>query len=118
MPTEETQKGEIYFKTEDDKEYKKLGRGTVTEINYTEAENKPEEIKKLSLPQEVEVMFNIITKRYKHKRFKKLLMSKGVQRNAAEYCSRYFKRTQFILDLLSQKESSDKNDKRTKSYNK
>ena len=28
MPTEETQKGEIYFKTEDDKEYKKLGRCT------------------------------------------------------------------------------------------
>lgn len=100
MPTEETQKGEIYFKTEDDKEYKKLGRGTVTEINYAEAENKPEEIKKLSFPQEGEIIFNIETKRYKKKRFKKLLMSKGVQRNTAEYYSRWFSRTQLMLDLL------------------
>lgn len=46
MPTEEIKKSEIYFKAKDDKEYKKLGRGTVTEINYAEAGNKPEEIKK------------------------------------------------------------------------
>ena len=32
MPTEEIKKGEIYFKAKDDKEYKKLGRGTVTEL--------------------------------------------------------------------------------------
>ena len=100
MPTEEIKKGEIYFKAKDDKEYKKLGRGTVTEINYTEAENKPEEIKKLSFPQEGEIIFNIETKRYKKKRFKKLLMSKGVQRNTAEYYSKWFSRTQLMLDLL------------------
>ena len=100
MPTEETQKVKYIFKTEDDKEYKKLGRGTVTEINYTEAENKPEEIKKLSFPQEGEIIFNIETKRYKKKRFKKLLMSKGVQRNTAEYYSKWFSRTQLMLDLL------------------
>lgn len=41
MPTEETQKSEIYFKAKDDKKYKKLGIGTTTEINYAEAENKP-----------------------------------------------------------------------------
>lgn len=46
MPTEEIKKGEIYFKAKDDKEYKKLGRGTVTEINYAEAENKPEKNKR------------------------------------------------------------------------
>ena len=73
MPTEEIKKSEIYFKAKDDKEYKKLGRGTVTEINYTEAENKAEEIKKLSFPQEGQIIFNIETKRYKKKRFKKTI---------------------------------------------
>lgn len=100
MPTEEIKKSEIYFKAKDGKEYKKLGIGTVTEINYAEAENKPEETKKLSFPQEGEIIFNIRTKRYKKKRFKKLLMSKGVQRNTAEYYSKWFSRTQLILDLL------------------
>lgn len=100
MPTEENKKGEIYFKAKDDKDYKKIGRGTVTEINYVEAENKLEEIKDLSFPQKGEIILDIETKRYKKKRFKKLLMSKGTQRNTAEYYSKWFSRTQLMLDLL------------------
>lgn len=100
MSTEEIQKSEIYFKSKKDKEYKKLGIGTVTEINHAEAENKSEEIKDLSFPQKGEIIFNIETKRYTKKRFKKLLMSKGVQRNTAEAYSRWFNRTQLELDLL------------------
>lgn len=48
MPTEEFEKGKLYYKSEDDKEYKELGTGTLEFISIEEGEKdifeKPEEL--------------------------------------------------------------------------
>ena len=97
MPEEKNEKCNIYYKSQNDKEYKKLGIGTI-ENNLSEAEEK--EISKMSFELEGEYTFNIKTKKYRRKRFKKLLMSRGVQRNEAEIYSRIYNRTQFELDMF------------------
>lgn len=97
MPEEKNEKCNIYYKSQNDKEYKKLGIGTI-ENNLSEAEEK--EISKMSFEPEGEYTFNFETKKYRRKRFKKLLMSRGVQRNEAEIYSRIYNRTQFELDMF------------------
>ena len=96
MPTEDIEKSKFYFKTEDG-EYKELGTGRL-ESNSIEAEGQ-ETYNTCSVP-EGEFTFNIQTKNYRRKRFKKLLMSKGVERNWAEIYSRWFNRTQLELDMF------------------
>lgn len=85
MPTEEFEKGKIYYKSKDDKEYKELGTGTLEISSIEEGEKdifeKPEELyDKKGFKIEIDVKI----KKYKKKRFKKLLMSCGIQRNDAE----------------------------------
>lgn len=101
MPTEEFEKGKFYFKGENDKEYKELGTGTVLESNFTEEEK---EFNNLCCETEEEIAFDIETKRYKRKRFKKLLMARGIQRNDAELYSRHLCKTQLELDIFFDKE--------------
>lgn len=101
MPTEGMEKGKLYFKSKEDEEYKELGTGTVLEPSFTEVEEK--EINELRSAAEKQFTFNIKTKKYRRKRFKKLLMSKGIQRNEAEICSRLFCKTQFELDMFFNK---------------
>ena len=98
MPTEGFEKGKIYFKSKDDEEYKELGTGTVLEPSFTEQEEK--EINNICSATEGEYTFNIKTKKYRRKRFKKLLMGRGIQRNEAEIYSRIFCKTQFELDMF------------------
>lgn len=96
MPTEKFEKGKIYFKGKDDEEYKELGIGTALETSLTE----DKEINNICDITSEEFTFNIKTKKYRRKRFKKLLMSKGVQRNEADIYSRTFCRTQLELDMF------------------
>ena len=86
MPTEGFEKGRIYFKGKDDEEYKELGVGTI-ESTSLEAEENNKEWKKLEdLYNETgfTVELEVKLKKYSKKRFKKLLMSQGIQRNDAE----------------------------------
>lgn len=96
MPTEECKLGKVYFKAIDD-EYKELN---FTDVEETLENDEEPKIKQRSYEAEGEVEITIETKRYTRKRFKKLLMSRGVQRNTAEVYSRYFNRTQLELDLF------------------
>ena len=98
MPTEGIEKSKIYFKGKDNEEYKELGVGTVLELSSTEHEEK--EINNICGATSGEYTFNIKTKKYKRKRFKKLLMARGIQRNEAEIYSRLFCKTQLELDLF------------------
>ena len=97
MPTEEYKLGKVYFKAIDDDEYKELN---FTDVEETLENDEEPKIKQRSYEAEGEVEITIETKRYTRKRFKKLLMSRGVQRNTAEVYSRYFNRTQLELDLF------------------
>lgn len=98
MPTEGIEKSKIYFKSKDDEEYKELGTGTVLEPNSTEQQEK--EINNICGATSGEYTFNIKTKKYRKKRFKKLLMARGIQRNEAEIYSKLFCGTQLELDLF------------------
>lgn len=100
MSTEESElKGKLYFKAQGEAEYKELG--TVTKVSANTAEETTE-IDIEGLTKEItpfsgsaEVSFKIRT--YKRKKFKKLLMSRGIQRNIAETLSRKLKRNDFTL---------------------
>ena len=98
MPTEGFEKSKIYFKSKDDEEYKELGTGTLLEPSFTEEEEK--EINNIFSATSEELTLNIKTKKYRRKRFKKLLMSRGIQRNEAEIYSRLFCKTQLKLDMF------------------
>ena len=100
MPTEEIElKGKLYFKEQGEAEYKELG--TVTEVSVTPAQEATEidieGLTKESTPFSgtAEISFKIRT--YKRKKFKKLLMARGIQRNIAEILSRKLKRNDFTL---------------------
>lgn len=85
MPTEGFEKGKIYFKSQEDEEYKELGVGTI-EFNAEEAEEN-ELLKDLNKTYEEKgytAELEIKLKKYSKKKFKKLLMSQGIQRNDAE----------------------------------
>lgn len=85
MPTEECKLGKVYFKAIDDDEYKELGVGTI-EFNAEEAEEN-ELLKDLNKTYEEKgytAELEIKLKKYSKKKFKKLLMSQGIQRNDAE----------------------------------
>lgn len=101
MPTEECKLGKVYFKAIDDDKYR--------ELSFTNAEVTLENDKKQEPMQrpmqrtyeaEGEFEIEVETKKYKRKRFKKLLMSRGIQRNTAEIYSRWFRKTQLELDLF------------------
>lgn len=85
MPTEGFEKSKIYFKSKDDEEYKELGVGTI-EYNAEEAEENKllEDLNKTYDEKGYTAELEIKLKRYSKKRFKKLLMSYGIQRNDAE----------------------------------
>ena len=78
-------------------EAKELGTGTVLEPDIIKEEK---EVNELCFVPEGEFTFNIQTRKYRRKRFKKLLMSRGVERNWAEIYSRWLNRTQFELDMF------------------
>ena len=85
MPTEEFENKKMYFMAIDDEEYKELGTGTVEfnseEIEESEHFKKMEDLyNKTGFTAELEVKL----KKYSKKRFKKLLMAQGIQRNDAE----------------------------------
>ena len=86
MPTKGFEKGKIYFKGKDDEEYKELGVGTVESISLEAEENNKEWKKLEDLYNETgfTVELEVKLKKYSKKRFKKLLMSQGIQRNDAE----------------------------------
>ena len=86
MPTEGFEKGRIYFKGKDDKEYKELGVGTIESTSLESEENNKEWKKIEDLYNETgfTAELTIKLKKYSKKRFKKLLMSQGIQRNDAE----------------------------------
>lgn len=85
MPTEGFEKGKIYFKSQEDEEYKELGVGTI-EFNAEEAEENEhfKEMEDLYNETGFTVELEIKLKKYSKKRFKKLLMSYGIQRDDAE----------------------------------
>ena len=49
---------------------------------------------------EAEISIPVQFKKYKRKRFKKLLMARGIQRNEAELYSRIFPRIDFFIGTL------------------
>lgn len=96
MPTEDIGKSKFYL-VDKNGQTKELGTGRVESISV-EAEGQ-ETYNTCSAP-EGEFTFNIQTKKYRRKRFKKLLMSRGVERNWAEIYSRWLNRTQLELDIF------------------
>lgn len=85
MPIEGYEKGKIYFSTIDDEEYKEVGTGMIEsnseEVEESEHFKKMEELyNKTGFTAELEIKL----KKYSKKRFKKLLMAQGIQRNDAE----------------------------------
>ena len=96
MPTEDTKKSKFYL-IDKNGEAKELGTGTVLQPNITKEEKETNE---LCFATAGEFTFNIQTKKYKRKRFKKLLMARGIGRNLAESYSWCFNRTQFELDMF------------------
>lgn len=78
MPTEEFEEGKLYFKDENG-ELKELGITKDVELNFEE----DEELKQLIKDLENNETYEFKIKKYSKKRFKKLLMSKGIQRNEA-----------------------------------
>lgn len=100
MPTEENElKRKLYFKVQGEAEYKELG--IVTKVSVT-SEEEATKIDIEGLIKEItpfsgseEISLKIRT--YKRKRFKKLLMSRGIQRNIAEILSRKLKRNDITL---------------------
>lgn len=85
MPTEDFNKGKLYYKSKDDKEYKEIGTGTLESSSIEEGEKDIfEKLEGLYNKKGFKIEIDIKTKKYKKKRFKKLLMSYGIQRNDAE----------------------------------
>lgn len=110
MPLESSVKG-IAFYINLDGEYKELGEAKSIQtiqnfgVAAEEASKKLQEIAKLfGNSFEAEVSIPVQFKKYKRKRFKKLLMARGIQRNKADLYSRTLPRTDFSLIKLSESE--------------
>lgn len=102
MPTEWNEKREVFL-INSNGEYKKIGNVqnvSITEIQEAEQYKKANENSKTYDTQGYTATFNYTTKKYKRKRFKKLLMGRGIQRNEAETYSRLFCKTQLELDIF------------------
>lgn len=85
MPTEDFNKGKLYYKSKDDKEYKKIGTGTLESSSIEEKENDNfKKMEELYYEKGFTAEIDVEIKKYRKKRFKKLLMSQGIQRNDAE----------------------------------
>lgn len=83
MPTEGIEKSKIYFKSQDNEEYKELGI-LAESVNIEAEENEFNKMKNLYDETGFTAEFEIKLKKYSKKRFKKLLMARGIQRNDAE----------------------------------
>lgn len=102
MPLESSVKGKLFYINEDGK-YKELGEAK--EIQKIQdfgvaAKESGRAMKDFLDAFETTVSIPVQFKKYKKKRFKKLLMARGIQRNQADYYSRTLPRTDFSLISL------------------
>lgn len=102
MPLESSVKGKKFYINADG-EYKELG--VTNEIqsiqNFGDAAKEAgKAMKDFAEIFEAEVSIPIKYRKYKRKRFKKLLMARGIQRNEADLYSRTLPRTDFSLISL------------------
>lgn len=99
MPLESSVKGKTLYINADG-EYKELGETkpiqTMQEFEVT-TEKAGKAMKDFADAFEREISIQFQLKKYKKKRFKKLLMARGIQRNQADYYSRTLPRTDFSL---------------------
>lgn len=106
MPLESSVRGKLFYINEDG-EYKELGE--VKEIQAIQdfgvaAKESARAMKDFLDAFEAEVSIPVRFKKYKRKRFKKLLMARGIQRNQADLYSRTLPRTDFSLIKLNESE--------------
>lgn len=102
MPLESSVKGKMFYINADG-EYKELGEAKEIQTiqEFGEATKKAGKAMKDFIDTfEGEISIPVEFKRYKRKRFKKLLMARGMQRNQADYYSRTLPRTDFSLISL------------------
>lgn len=108
MPLESSVKGKMFYINADG-EYKELGETkevqAMQEFGVT-AEKAGEAMKDFIDLFEGEISISVQFKKYKRKRFKKLLMARGIQRNQADLYSRTLARTDFSLIKLSESEEN------------
>lgn len=108
MPLESSIKG-IAFYINENGEYKELGETKPIQIiqNFGEAAEKAGKAMQDFVDSfTAEISIPVQFKKYKRKRFKKLLMAKGIQRNQADLYSRTLARTDFSLIKLSESEEN------------
>ena len=100
MPLGDSVKGTLFVQDEDG-EYKELGHVSSIEFSkeLNEDDNDFNDFSNI-LQSEGTVECEISIKRYKKKRFKKLLMSYGIERNLAEICSKICPRNRIHLEIL------------------
>lgn len=97
MPLENSVKGTLFVQDEDG-EYKELGQ--VKSVEFSKVLNEDDNNIFNDLFKETTFECEITIKRYKKKRFKKLLMSYGIERNLAEICSKICPRNRIYLEIL------------------
>lgn len=97
MPLGDSVKGTLFVQDEDG-EYKELGQ--VSSIEFLKELNEDDNNIFEDLTKETTFECEISIKRYKKKRFKKLLMSYGYSRNLAEIYSKIYPRNQITLEIL------------------
>lgn len=106
MPLENSIKKAVFYINEDG-EYKELGEAKEIQIiqDFGEAAKKAGKAMKDFIDTfEREISIPVEFKRYKRKRFKKLLMARGIQRNEADYYSKTLPRTDFyLIKILNEK---------------
>lgn len=100
MPLGDSVKGTLFVQDEDG-EYKELGQVKSIEFSKVldEDDNDFNDFSNI-LQSEATIECEVIIKRYKKKRFKKLLMSYGIERNLAEICSKIYPRNHIYLEIL------------------
>lgn len=97
MPLGDSIKGTLFIQDEDG-EYKELGQAKP--IEFSKVLNEEDDNIFNDLFKETIFECKISIKRYKKKRFKKLLMSYGIERNLAEICSKIYPRNHIYLKQL------------------
>ena len=97
MPLGDSVKGTLFFQDEDG-EYKELGQAKP--IEFSKVLNEDDNNIFNDLFKETTFECQITIKRYKKKRFKKLLMSYGIERNLAEIFSKIYPRNRIFLEML------------------
>ena len=97
MPLGDSVRGTLFVQDEDG-EYKELGQAKP--IEFSKVLNEDDDNIFNDLFKETTFECEISIKRYKKKRFKKLLMSYGYSRNLAEIYSKIYPRNQITLVML------------------